>query len=230
LLDPLYQQLKDQVLKSSYLQVDESPIKVLDKDKKGSTHKGFYWLYYAPGSKQFFFDYRQGRGREGPEECLKNFTGYLQTDGYGVYENFANRREITHMGCMAHARRSELQKIYAIERRYLDQLINSNELAAQRTEHAAPILAKLKEWMLDNYVQVLPKSPIGKAMQYALSRWEQLSVYLEDTNLLIDNNQIENAVRPLAIGRKNYLFPGSHEAAQRAAMLYSFMGTCKKMR
>jgi hypothetical protein len=72
--------------------------------------------------------------------------------------------------------------------------------------------------------------PIGKAMQYALSRWEQLSVYLEDTNLLIDNNQIENAVRPLAIGRKNYLFAGSHEAAQRAAMLYSFMGTCKKMR
>lgn len=245
LLDPLYQQLKNQVLRSSYLQVDESPIKVLDKDKKGSTHKGFYWLYYAPDSKQVFFDYRQGRGREGPEQCLKNFTGYLQTDGYGVYENFAKRSEITHMGCMAHARRkfieamdndairaehviSELQKVYAIERRYLDQQIDSNELAAQRTEHAAPILAKLKEWMLENYVQVLPKSPIGKALQYALSRWEQLSVYLGNVDLLIDNNQIENAVRPLAIGRKNYLFAGSHEAAQRAAMLYSFMGTCKK--
>ncbi len=82
--------------------------------------------------------------------------------------------------------------------------------------------------MLENYVQVLPKSPIGKAIQYALSRWDQLSVYLIDPNLLLDNNQIENAVRPLAIGRKNYLFAGSHEAAQRAAMLYSFMGTCKK--
>jgi len=245
LLDPLYQQLKNEVLKSNYLQVDESPIKVLDKDKKGSTHKGFYWLYYAHLSKQVFFDYRPGRGREGPEECLKNFTGYLQTDGYQVYENFAKRSGITHMGCMAHARRkfseamdndasraeyvlNELQKVYAIERRFLDQQIDATQLLADRNEQAVPILLKLKEWMLENYVRVLPKSPIGKAMQYALSRWDQLSVYLSDADLLIDNNQIENAVRPLAIGRKNYLFAGSHEAAQRAAMLYSFMGTCKK--
>ncbi|MGY4385724.1 transposase [Pedobacter sp. UYP24] len=245
LLDPLYQQLKNQVLKSSYLQVDESPIKVLDKDKKGSSHKGFYWLYYAPVSKQVFFDYRQGRGREGPEECLKNFTGYLQTDGYQVYENFAKRSGITHMGCMSHSRRKfseamdndgtraeyvlgELQKVYAIERKFLEKRIDAAQLFADRTEQAAPILVKLKEWMLENYVQVLPKSPIGKAIQYALSRWDQLSVYLLDADLLIDNNQIENAVRPLAIGRKNYLFAGSHEAAQRAAMLYSFMGTCKK--
>jgi len=245
LLDPLYQQLKSSVLKSNYLQVDESPIKVLDKDKKGTTHKGFYWLYYAPLSKQVFFDYRQGRGREGPEECLKNFTGYLQTDGYQVYESFAKRKDVTHMGCMAHARRKfteardndapraeyvlhELQKVYALERKFLDKEIDTDELLVLRKEHAQPILKKLGEWLLENYVQVLPKSPIGKAIQYALARWEQLSVYVNDADLLIDNNQIENAVRPLAIGRKNYLFAGSHEAAQRAAMLYSFMGTCKK--
>ena len=119
-------------------------------------------------------------------------------------------------------------EVNAIERRYLDQQIDLKELATQRAKLAGPILVKLKEWMLNNYLQLLPKRPIGRAIQYALSRWEQLSVYLEDTNLLIDNNQIENAVRPLAIGRKNYLFAGSHEAAQRAAMLYSFMGTCKK--
>ncbi|MFP5082220.1 IS66 family transposase, partial [Pedobacter sp. JCM 36344] len=111
---------------------------------------------------------------------------------YQVYENFAKRSGITHMGCMAHARRkfseamdndasraeyvlNELQKVYAIERRFLDQQIDATQLLADRNEQAVPILLKLKEWMLENYVRVLPKSPIGKAMQYALSRWDQLS-------------------------------------------------------
>lgn len=245
LLEPLYDKLKASVLKSTYLQVDESPIKVLDKDKKGTTHRGFYWLYYAPVSKQVFFDYRRGRGRDGPEEILRNFNGHLQTDGYQVYQNFAKRSHIVHMGCMAHARRkfieakendpliaeyalTEIGKLYAIERQALDGEITTEQLADNRTALAIPILRDLKQWMINNYSQVLPKSPIGKAIEYALSRWEQLCVYTDDATLLIDNNQIENAVRPLAIGRKNYLFAGSHEGAVRAAMLYSFMGTCKK--
>jgi transposase len=244
LLDPLYQTLLRQVLASDYLQVDESPIQVLDKDKKGSTHRGYHWVYHAPGKSLVLFDYRRGRGREGPTQLLKNFQGYLQTDGYTVYEDFAGKQGLVLLGCMAHARRKfveaekndaaragyvlgQLQKLYALERQARQELLSEEDFLALRQQKAVPILEQLNLWLLENYQQVTPKSPIGQAIAYALPRWEKLSAYLQDARLCIDNNLVENAIRPLALGRKNYLFAGSHEGAQRAAVLYSFMGTCK---
>jgi len=105
LLEPLYEAHRKLVLKQNYLQADETPIKVLDKAKKGTTHRGYHWVYHAPLARLVLFDYREGRGREGPNECLQDFSGYLQTDGYAVYEYFDQRANITLLHCMAHARR-----------------------------------------------------------------------------------------------------------------------------
>jgi hypothetical protein len=244
LLEPLYQVLRQQVLASDYLQVDESPIQVLDKDKKGSTHRGYHWVYHAPEKSLVLFDYRRGRGREGPGQLLKDFQGYLQTDGYVAYDDFADKEGIVLLNCMAHARRKfveaekndpqraahvlgQLQKLYALERKAREDQLKKDDFLKLRQQQAAAILEQLKAWLLENYQQVTPKSPIGQAIAYALPRWEKLSAYLVDVRLRIDNNLVENAIRPLALGRKNYMFAGSQEGARRAAMLYSFMGTCK---
>ena len=253
LLEPLYEVHRKLVLNSDYLQADETPIKVLDKDKKarptgssgrGATHRGYHWVYHAPVCRLVLFDYREGRGREGPNECLHDFSGYLQTDGYAVYEDFDKRSNITLLHCMAHARRmfdqaldndkeragymlTEMQKLYAVEQLGRDKSLSLEELYVLRQEQAVPVLENIKAWMMDAYPQVLPESTIVKAIGYSLKRWDKLSLYTTNARLQIDNNLVENAIRPVAIGRKNYLFAGSHDGARRAAMLYSFLGTCK---
>jgi len=244
LLEPLYRLLAQKVLSAKYLQVDETTNPVLDKNKKGKVHKGFQWVYHSPQERLVLFDYRKSRNGEGAHELLKNFTGYLQSDGYTVYDEFADRKDITLLNCMAYARRKfvEAQKndaaradhvltqmglLYALERRAGEEGLSEQAFIELREKESAPVLAGLKEWMVEHYGQVLPQSPIGKAIAYALPRWEKLSCYLEQPYLNIDNNWVENAIRPLALGRKNYLFSGSHQGAERSAMLYSLLGSCK---
>ena len=244
LITPLYEALKAAVLQSNYLHADETPIKVLDKDKKGQTHRGYYWVYHNSIQKLVLFDYREGRSREGPSEILKTFTGYLQTDGYNVYDIFDKQNQITHIHCMAHARRmfndaldndkaraeyamGQIQQLYALERRCKQEGLCYGQIKQARQQEAAPMLAALGKWMKEQYIQVLPKSAIGKALAYSIERWDKLSRYTEEGMLNIDNNPVENSIRPIAIGRKNYLFAGSHEAAKKSAMLYSLIGTCK---
>lgn len=244
LLEPLYDELKKQVLGQGYLQADESPIKVLDRNKKGKTHQGYYWVYHSPMEKMLFFDYRHGRGREGPEELLKNFKGYLQTDGYGVYDAFAEKENIILVGCMAHARRyfekaldddkarasamlGAIQQLYAIERKMREEEFSHVQRHAYRLDYSVPIMLEIIKWLLANRDQVVPKSPAGKAIHYMIARWEYIRAFMYDGSLEIDNNLIENKIRPMVIGRKNYLFAGSHNGAERAAMFYSFFGTCK---
>lgn len=253
LIMPLYEALKAEVLKSNYLHADETPIKVLDKDKnarpngssgRGGTHRGYYWVYQDSMKKIVFFDYQQSRGREGPTGILENFEGYLQTDGYTVYEAFDKRKEITLMHCMAHARRmfhdalendkqragyalDQIQQLYTIERVCKESTLNFAEIKEVRQQKSVPILQSLDKWMKEQYVQTTPKSAIGKALAYSIERWNRLSLYTQNGMLNIDNNPVENSIRPVALGRKNYLFAGSHEAAQRSAMLYSLLGNCK---
>src|SRR3954471_20120349 len=243
LIEPLYEALKGEVTASDYLHADETPIKVLDKDKKGETHRGYYWVYHNSIDGLVFFDYQMGRGREGPKGVLQNFKGHLQTDGYSAYEFFKEEADgITVLHCMAHARRkfyealsndkaraahalTQIGKLYAIERRAKE--LDDDQRLALRKQEAMPVLKSLGEWMKDQYVEVLPKSTIGKALGYSIERWKELMVYATDGKLNIDNNPVENSIRPVAVGRKNYLFAGSHQAAQRSAMLYSLLGTCK---
>jgi transposase len=244
LIKPLYEAHKRQILLALYLLADETPIGVLESNNPGSLHRGYHWAYYDPVKKAVIFDYRPGRGKEGPKEMLKNFTGHLQTDGYGVYDEFGKRQGITLMHCWAHARRKfvdaeesdraragyvlqEIQKLYALEREIRGQQLSNAEIIKLRTEKALPVIEGLKKWMLAAKPGLLPKSPMGKAIDYTLPRIAALKVYTTDSKLLIDNNPVENAIRPIALGRKNYLFAGSHEAAQNAAMFYSLFATCK---
>lgn len=242
---PLYPVHQAYILGSNYLQADESPIKVQDSDKPGATHQGYMWVYRSPVSKALFFEYNKGRSEQSPLKNLSTFMGYLQSDGYVVYESIVKGRSIIHVACWAHARRmfdkalaydktsagfvlERIQKLYAIERRAKELGFTADERKEIRLNESLPILNEIGTYIAENRGKVLPKSPLGKAFEYCVARWDNLMNYLHDGILEIDNNLIENSIRPLALGRKNYLFAGSHDAAQEIAMYYSFFGTCKQ--
>ena len=244
-LEPLYDQLVFDMKAKGYLQVDETPIKVLESEKKGACHQGYYWVYHCPLDASVLFDYSPTRGSAAPLPMLGSFKGFLQTDGYAVYEKYARSKDITHLACWAHARRefekaldndraraekalTLIQKLYAVERSAKEQGLAPIDIKGLRLSESLPVINELGKWIFEQIKSVLPKSQIGKAMAYAYARWDALSAYLYDGTLQIDNNLVENAIRPVALGRKNYLFAGSHEAAQRAAMIYSFFAICKK--
>jgi len=244
LLEPLYDTLKTRLITSDYLMADETPIPVQTQDKPGATHKGYHWVYYDPGSKLVLFDYQKTRGREGPDELLKNFTGHLQTDGYTAYNNLKNHANIKHLACMAHARRKFehakdndpalatealllFGRLYEIEREARELGLDADAIKLLRQEQSAPILIEMEKWLNDKLNKVLPKSAIGQAIAYTLALWPRLVRYVDDGRFNIDNNLIENSIRPVALGRKNYMFAGSHDAAQQAATVYSLLATCK---
>ncbi len=244
LLLPLYEAHGRKLFKSGYLMADETPIQVLDSEKKGSSHRGYFWVYLDVLEKEVYFDYRPGRGRDGPQEMLANFRGFLQCDGYKIYDEYKKREDITLVGCFAHARRKfveaagsdrprsewmlkRIQELYLIERQAKDESLSHAARYELRQEKALPILKEIKIWLNRQYPQVLPKSPIGQAISYSLQQWSKLENYLLDGRLEIDNNLVENAIRPVALGRKNYLFAGSHEGAKRAALTYSLVATAK---
>lgn len=244
-LEPLYEVLEGLMKEKGYLQVDETPIKVQDRDKKGALHQGYYWVYHSPLDRSVMVQYAPSRSGKAPLPILQHFKGYLQTDGYAAYEQFAKNKGVTHVACWAHARREFeraldsdrlrasialelIRKLYAIERRAREEKLDSNAIKRLRLEKSLPLLNEMSKWIASESKHTLPKSQIGKAMNYAFNRWDQLCAYLYDGSLHIDNNPVENTIRPIALGRKNYLFAGSHDAAQRAAMIYSFFATCKK--
>lgn len=246
LLEPLYDLHKACFLLATYIQGDETPIKVQSRDVPGATHKGYFWVYFDPVTGNVVFDYRPGRGQVGPMEFLKDFRGSLQTDGYAAYDVFGRDKDIILLACFAHARRkfdeaksndkerSEqmlglIQKLYTIERKAKTLELDFDAIKDLRQKESLPILLEIEAWLKKNLVETLPKSAIGGAITYTLHLWPRLIRYIEDGRYQIDNNLIENSIRPIAIGRKNYLFAGSHDAAQRAAMIYSFMGTCKQL-
>ncbi|MCB0626423.1 MAG: IS66 family transposase [Saprospiraceae bacterium] len=245
LLEPLYNRLKQKVLDSDYLQADESPIQVQDNTTSGKTHRGYQWVYYAPLEGLVLFDYQKGRGKNGPKALLNGFSGKLQTDGYAVYDKLVKgRTDIELVGCMAHARRYFFQakdsaaeaetalgyfaQLYDLERHLRLLQADVEVIHSTRQQKAIPVLNALFDWASRQQPQALPKSPFGKAVHYLLQRREKLLAYCRDGRLQIDNNLVENSIRPLALGRKNYLFAGSHDAAQRIAMMYSFFASCKK--
>jgi len=247
-LIPLGDALRKVILSARYLQADETGLPVLGGKTQGAAHQGYLWAYHSPPLKLIFYDFQPGRGKEGPTNLLKDFEGYLQTDGYGVYENIAigGRPNITLMHCMAHARRyfekaldtdkdrasyflKQVQQLYAIERRCRDEELLPDDVLRLRQQVSAPILESLNEWLIENYQALqIKSSPIAKAIGYALPRWEKLSLYTSNPSLQIDNNLIENGMRPVALGRKNFLFAGSNEGGKRLALFYSLLESCKK--
>ncbi len=220
--------------------VDETTIRVLDSMKKGQTHTGYHWIYYDPVHRELFFEYQTGRNGKFPKETLKEFKGYLQTDGYAGYNEVGRRSDVVQLACFAHARRKfehalkndrqraswmlkRIRYLYMVERKARELGLAPEERYRFRQRHSIRQLDNMYQWLLKNRAQVVPKSAIGQAIDYTLSLWARLKRYVEDGRLEIDNNLVENSIRPVAIGRKNYLFAGSHNGARWAAIIYTIL-------
>ena len=237
----------EDILSQGYVQGDETRIPVLAKNKVGAAHRGQMWAFHAPTIRAVAFNYEPSRSTESANVILDRFSGILQTDGYSVYETIGKRKDIELIYCMAHARRKfydarescpalanhfleKIQQLYQIERKARDQQMSEEQRLQLRQDKSVPILKQLGTWLQEQYGDktLLPKSLIRKAIEYTLHRWKGLSAYAHNGRLEIDNNLVENTIRPIALGRKNYMFAGSHEAAQNLAVLYSVIGTCEK--
>jgi len=247
LVKPLYDTLRNRVLRSDYIQVDESTIPVMDKDRPGATRKGYHWVVRSPEEKSLFFHYDRGsRGQHVIVELLKDYRGAVQSDGYGAYKIYEDKEGVLLLGCWAHVRRKfeqalgddppraqyameQIQRLYAIERRIAEDGLAKEQAERLRKQESYPIVRAFEEWLVENLgnPRITPKSRIGTAINYAYGIYPRLGRYVADGRYRIDNNLAENAVRPLALGRKNYLFCQNHEAAERTAMIYSLLGTCK---
>jgi len=250
LLKPLYDVFCEHHFTKPYLQGDETTIKVLKvkkSGKKGKAHTGYYWVYYDPIDNQVVFIFDPGRGRKYPAQHLKHFTGKLQTDGLEVYTEFDKLDHVTLFGCMAHVRRKffdalkndearatkvlgMIQQLYKIEDDARKEKYTPTQRLELRQQKAAPIMTELKTYLDEEYdfKQVRPKSAIGMAIRYAIGQWWKIERYLADGTVEIDNNLVENAIRPVALGRKNYLFAGSEQGAKWGAMVYTFLASASR--
>jgi transposase len=245
LLKPVYRAIREDLVAGSYLQADETPIRYLDPDVKGKSQQGYLWVYSRPGG-DVLFEWRTSRSREGPEEFLKCFRGTLQTDGYGAYESLTKQRreELILAGCWAHGRRGfhealgenklaawfvrQIGLLYTVEKGLRQKKAGPRLRAAVRSWQSRPILERLRRGMELVRRRTLPQGALGQALEYALKRWEALTRFVEDGRLEIDNNLIENAIRPSALGKKNWLFIGHPSAGERSAIIYTLLGSCRR--
>ena len=243
LLAPLVKRLHEKILESPKINTDDTPIPVKSEKHRGSTYNGYLWVY-VDKDYNVVFDFTPNRSREGPLKFLGTYSGYVQADAYSGYDEFFRKSDATEVGCHAHARRKFdyaldsdpvraarllvlWGKLYDIERKARDDNYSMAQLLEARQKEAKPILTEIKT-VLDEYKnQVLPKSPIGKAVSYSLNQWEALNRYVDEPILDIDNNLSERLLRMVVIGRKNYLFAGSEAGAGRAAIIYSLVAGCK---
>ncbi|MEM6321522.1 MAG: IS66 family transposase [Bacteroidota bacterium] len=215
------------------------------KPKKSKTHRGYLWGFLAVKEKLLFFDYSPNKKADNPAKHLKEFNGVMQTDCYEIYDQIRKAYpDLTHYHCLTHARREfekalgndekratyaleQFQLLYQIEAQAREENWSPQQIQRVRNERASSILENLLTWMETESPKLPPKSPIGKAMGYMLKRKSRMLHYLTDGTLSIDTNALENQIRPIAVGRKNYLFCGSHEGARRAAIFYSLFACCK---
>jgi transposase len=245
LLDAISNRLKEIALKSVYQQMDESTIKVVIHPSRGKTHQGYMWVRHAPLEKIVLFDYQKTRNIERGKKLLENFHGTLQTDGLDLYPPICKELGLTHAGCMDHCRRGFeealsndkaraeqaldlIRPLYAVEETARQQDLNSEQRLELRKEKSASLFQAIIDWANKNLKDIRPKSPIGKAVIYLVERKAELGRFLEDGKVELSNILIENAIRPLAIGRKNYLYSGSEDGARRLATAYTIIGTCIK--
>lgn len=244
LLHPLYKALKQELIIQSYLQADETTIKIQDgEEAKGRCHTGYLWgILGPPPLNLVYFHYADSRAGTVPQALLSGFKGVLQTDLYAGYNQVYVPETTVRAGCWAHVRRKFLEAtkispprergltLELIAKLYHAELagdVAPQERVAARQKHSAPILARLHKHLLDWSARTLPRSAVQEALQYALKQWDALSLFLMHGELKLDNNLIENQMRPVALGRKNWLFAGSHEGAMRAAIFFSIINSCR---
>ncbi|MBE6225120.1 MAG: IS66 family transposase [Bacteroidales bacterium] len=243
-LRPLYDKLREKIMSSDYIQVDESTLPVIDNEKHRAV-KGYVWAVRDAVSGDVYFHYDMGsRSGETARKLIGGYRGTIQTDGYEVYEAYENAPGKRMIGCWAHARRKFVEamdeskkhasealvyigKLYGIEKEMREANLDCLVIQKRRQEESYKIIQEFEKWMNSVAGLFTPKSRMGKALVYTYTLLPRLSRYVLDGRYNIDNNGIENAIRPIAVGRKNYLFCGNHDAAVRAAIVYSLLGSCK---
>jgi transposase len=246
LLRALYYRLKEMVLQSDYIQIDESTVPVINNEKHRAV-KAYLWVVRSVMKNMVFFYYDKGsRAQKVVIELLHNYKGAVQTDGYDVYSIYENKKGVLLLGCWAHARRKfnealkedkagaeyaleQIGLIYGVESMADDQDLDYEARAELRSRLAYPVMCAFEKWILNYMPKALEGGRMSKALSYTYLLFHRLSRYHLDGRYQIDNNLVENTIRPLALGRKNYLFCGNHDAAENAAIMYSLLGCCAVM-
>lgn len=255
LLSPLVRRMyQSNLLLCGHLFSDDTPVRVLER-LEGEARTGRFWIYTNKGRKDFpactVYAYTPHRKGEGPLKFLNAFEGYLQADAFSgfdkLYESKEGKTRVIEVACWAHARRyfyecaletppeslahqglAFIQELYDIERSAKERNLCVGEIKRWRSLRAPPVLKRFHTWLEDNQKRVLPKSSLAGAMAYALNHWKALNTYVQEGYLEIDNNRAERGIRPLAVGRKNYLFVGNTRGGQAAFIIYSLIETCKQ--
>jgi hypothetical protein len=231
------------ILQSPKINTDDTKIPVKNKKRMGSTYNGYLWTY-IDDEFNVVFDFTPNRSRNGPTNFLGNYDGFVQADAYSGYDEFFRKGKATEVGCNSHARRKFEHamdsdpvraarmmvlwgRLYEIEKRAKEENYSDERLLVTRQTEALPIFDEVMSAINEYKDQVLPKSPMGKAITYTFNQWDALVRYTSDPILSIDNNLSERTLRMVVLGRKNYLFAGSEAGAERAAIIYSLVASCK---
>lgn len=249
--EPLLGMFKAELLAEHFLGIDETPVQVLNEANRANTTKSYMWVFLGGSAEHptVYYQYHPTRSSNALE-FLQDFTGYIQTDGYAGYEAFGEKPGITHVGCLAHVRRKFMDvikiskraktkggtaqevidligQIYKLEKTFTQQKLEPDRIKEQRELYVVPLLEQIKSILDQRSLSTPPKSQLGKAISYALNQWDRVVRYVEDGRIRPDNNLVENAIRPFALGRKNWLFAGHPSGAKAGALFFSLIETAK---
>jgi transposase len=244
---PMVAAMRRELISGSYIQADETPVDVLMSDGRGRNHQAYLWQYGRPGGS-VVFDFRLGRGRDGPKRFVGEFEGILQTDGHAAYDQIGGPRMV-HAACWAHARRrffeavklnprdpvatpivARMDELFAIDAEARRKAVTTAARHTRRRETARPLLDDILSKIEAAQSAALPSSALSKACQYALALWKKLTRFLEHPELELSTNLAENSMRPVALGRKNWLHIGSPQAGPKIAAILSVVESCRRLR
>lgn len=246
LLTPVVAAMRRDLLNTSYLQADETTVPVQMQDRRGADHQAYLWQYGKPGGETVF-EFQLGRGREGPRKFLGNWEGILQTDGYQAYNHIGGEK-LVQVGCWAHARRkfvdavkvnpqdgeainmvTRMDALFLVDRHARQQQMSGQERLALRREHADSWAQEIHHECLKLRAAVLPKSALGQAVHYTLNMWAKLRRCFDYAEVELSNNLAENSMRPIALGRKNWLHVGSVPSGPKVAAILSVVESCRRL-
>ena len=244
LCEPLYDLMVAEILQSKAIHTDDTPVRALAGGNHALAYTGRFWVYVGDNRHPYTaFQFTPNRSRAGPLDFLDQYQGYLQADAYAGYDELFRTRPIVEVGCWMHARRyfyeakesdparahyalAEIRRLYDVERAAKE--FSSAQRQTLRERDSAPVLHRLREWLTTQQPHILPKSPLGKAVHYALANWKALTRYTTDGDLNIDNGAAERPLRAVALGRKNWLFVGSENGGRTAAILFSILASIQR--
>jgi transposase len=246
LLQPVVAAMRRDLLRASYLQADETTVPVQMHDQRGADHQAYLWQYGKPGGETVF-EFQLGRGREGPKKFLGEWEGILQTDGYQAYDNIGGDK-LVHVGCWAHARRkfvdavkvnpkdaeaikmvTRMDALFVVDRHARCEQLGAEDRLALRREHADSWATEIHDQCVSLRKTKLPKSALGQAVNYTINMWPKLRRCFDYAEVELSNNLAENSMRPVALGRKNWLHVGSAQAGPKVAAILSVVESCRRL-